>query len=106
MPAFREEMREHAGNSFAKSADRATAPARRRRYGFPGSADRPAYGPHQRPDRPFQDARQGSPLAARLAEDGQPASQAARLSQAQKHREIPPADRAPWPAQVTPATPL
>src|SRR6266853_2057897 len=107
MPAFRGIIElEHAGQRYAKGADRSAAPARSGRYGFPGSAGRLADGPDKRADRPLQDARQGPPLAARIAEDGEPASQDTRLPQAKEQREISRADRATWPAQVTSSTPI
>src|SRR5437879_5134482 len=107
MPAFREQIieLEYAGQRYGKGANRPTAPARSGRYGFPGSAGGLAYGPHKRADRPLQDARQGSPFAARIAEDGEPASQDTRLPQAEEQREISRADRATWPAQVNPRRP-
>src|SRR6266704_6005681 len=108
MPAFREEIieLENAGQRYGKSANRPAAPARSGRYGFPGSAGRLAYGPDKRVDRPLQDARQGSSFAARIAEDGEPASQDTRLTQAKEQREVSRADRATWPAQVTSSTPI
>src|SRR6266852_3914767 len=107
MPAFRGIIElEHAGQRYGKSANRPAAPARSGRYGFPGSAGRLAYGPYKRADRALQDARQGSPFAARIAEDGEPASQDTRLPQAKEQREISRADRATWPAQVTSSTPI
>src|SRR5258707_12869737 len=106
MPAFREEMLEHAGQRYGKGANRPAAPARSRRYGFPRSAGRLAYGPDKRADRPLQDARQGPSLAAWIAEDGEPAPQDTRLPQAKEQREISRADRATWPAQVTSSTPI
>src|SRR5258706_1127973 len=108
MPAFREEILEpeHAGQRYGKGANRPAAPARSGRYGFPGSAGRLAYRPDKRADRPLQDACQGSPFAARIAKDGEPASQDTRLPQAKEQREISRADRATWPAQVTSSTPI
>src|SRR6266571_869282 len=106
MRPFHEEITEHAGQRCAKSADRSATPARSGRYGFPGSAGRPAYGPDKRADRPLQDARQGPSLAARTAQDGEPAPQDSRLPQAKEQREISRADRATWPAQVTSSTPI
>src|SRR5437773_9823413 len=102
MPPFREEIiePEHAGQRYGKGADRPAASARSGRYGFPGSADRLAYGTHKRADRPLQDARQRPPFAARFAEDGEPAPQDTRLPQAEEQREVSRADRATWPAQV------
>src|SRR6266496_5323296 len=100
MPAFREEIREHAGQRYGKGANRPATPACGGRYGFPGSAGRPAYGPDKRPDRPFQDARQGPSFAARIAEDGEPASQDTRLPLAKRQREISPLDRVPRRPQV------
>src|SRR5256885_7847394 len=96
---------EHAGQRYGKGANRPAAPARGGRYGFPGSTGRLAYGPDQRADRSLQDARQGPSFAARIAEDGEPASQDTRLPQAKEQREISRADRATWPAQVTPRRP-
>src|SRR5438093_8072424 len=104
MPAFREEIiePEHAGQRYGKGANRPPAPACSGRYGFPGSADRLAYGTDKRADRPLQDARQRPPFAARVAEDGEPASQGPRLPQAEEQREVSRADRATWTAQVNP----
>src|SRR6266516_1436951 len=107
MPPFREEIiePEHAGQRYGKGANRPAAPACSGRYGFPGSADRLAYGTDKRADRPLQDARQRPPFAARIAEDGEPAPQDTRLPQAKEQREISRADRATWPAQVNPPRP-
>src|SRR6267154_5460539 len=107
MPAFREEIIElkHAGQRYGKGANRPAAPARSGRYGFPGSAGRLAHGPDKRADRPLQDARQGPSFTARIAEDGEPASQDTRLPQAKEQREVSRADRATWPAQVNPRRP-
>src|SRR6266481_7048991 len=107
MPAFRGIIElENAGQRYGKSANRPAAPALSFRYVFPGSAGRLAYGPDKRADRPLQDARQGSSFAARIAEDGEPASQDTRLPQAKEQREISRADRATWPAKVIPTTPM
>src|SRR5438445_1757323 len=106
MRPFREEIKEYAGQRYGKGANRPAAPARSRRYGFAGSADCLAHSPDKRADRPLQDARQGSSFAARIAEDGEPASQDTRLPQAKEQREISRADRATWPAKVTPTTPM
>src|SRR5438445_4815083 len=106
MRPFREEIKEYAGQRYGKGANRPAAPARSGRYGFPGSADCLAHSPDKRADRPLQDARQRPPFAARVAEDGEPASQDTRLPQAKEQREISRADRATWPAQVNPRRPL
>src|SRR5260221_1944383 len=108
MPAFREETirAEYVGYRNAEVGDRQAIATRGGRHGFPGSSDRVADGPHQRPDRPFQDARQGPPFAAGTAEARQPAPQDARLPQAKRQRKVSRAARATWPAQVISSAPI
>src|SRR6266480_6107647 len=84
----------------AESAGGQAASASGQRHRVARGAGRAADRAHQQPRRALQDPRQGLPFAARAPQAGEPAAQAARLSQAQGRGQVSRPDRAPQPAQV------
>src|SRR5690606_29529360 len=84
--------------------DRRRLPAWQERHRLAGSAGCAAHRPDRRTDRPLQDARERPPFAPRLAEDGQPTPQAARLPEGNQPFELQGADRKARSARLTERT--
>src|SRR6185436_7457751 len=80
--------------------DRPAVSSQHAGHGVAGSADRTALGTHQRARRTLHHPQARSRFASRVAEDGEPASQAPRLSQEHRTGALSGRGRAPRPAAL------